>query len=135
MSNACSTTRARSGPPDGEAVHYFFNPFSREIFAEVLHDIVVSYHAAAAPALSDPDRAGGDRAHRTRAGCSSELELPLVERMQVQALSPYEIAVFLADLPARLASSLGLMVSAALALDTIAGRPHPEEPGQGRLEG
>ena len=31
------------GPPDGEAVHYFFNPFSREVFAEVLHNIVVSY--------------------------------------------------------------------------------------------
>ena len=31
------------GPPDGEAVHYFFNPFSREVFAEVLNNIVVSY--------------------------------------------------------------------------------------------
>ena len=31
------------GPPDGEAIHYFFNPFSREVFAEVLHNLVVSY--------------------------------------------------------------------------------------------
>ena len=52
------------GPPDGEAVHYFFNPFSREVFAEVLHNIVVSYRQAAAPALSHSRRAGGDRSHR-----------------------------------------------------------------------
>src|SRR5262249_11477971 len=31
------------GPPDVESVHYFFNPFSREVFAEVLHNLVVSY--------------------------------------------------------------------------------------------
>ena len=31
------------GPPEGEAIHYFFNPFSREAFAEVLNNIVVSY--------------------------------------------------------------------------------------------
>ena len=34
---------AEVGPPDGEAVHYFFNPFAREVFAEVLNNIVVSY--------------------------------------------------------------------------------------------
>ena len=31
------------GPPEGESVNYFFNPFSREVFAEVLHNLVVSY--------------------------------------------------------------------------------------------
>ncbi|MGE5259673.1 MAG: hypothetical protein ACM3MH_02215, partial [Actinomycetota bacterium] len=31
------------GPPEGESVNYFFNPFSRELFAEVLHNLVVSY--------------------------------------------------------------------------------------------
>jgi hypothetical protein len=34
---------AALGPPEGESVHYFFNPFSREVFAEVLDNIVVSY--------------------------------------------------------------------------------------------
>src|SRR3989304_230092 len=34
---------SRGGPPDGEAVHYFFDPFSREVFAEVLNNLVVSY--------------------------------------------------------------------------------------------
>ena len=35
-----------------------------EVFAEVLHNIVVSYRAAAAPALSHSRRAGGDRFDR-----------------------------------------------------------------------
>ena len=43
MWNACSRMPSQVGPPDGEAVHYFFNPFSREVFAEVLNNIVVSY--------------------------------------------------------------------------------------------
>src|SRR5262249_32042587 len=32
-------------PLEGEAVHYFFNPFGPEIFAEVLRGIVAAYHA------------------------------------------------------------------------------------------
>ena len=50
-------------PLDGEAVHYFFNPFAPEIFAEVLKGIVASYHARPRAALRDPDRHGCGRAH------------------------------------------------------------------------
>jgi hypothetical protein len=31
------------GPPEGASVHYFFNPFDREVFAEVLKNIVRAY--------------------------------------------------------------------------------------------
>jgi hypothetical protein len=34
---------AELGALDGSAVHYFFNPFSREVFGEVLHSLVASY--------------------------------------------------------------------------------------------
>ncbi len=53
------------GPPEGEAVHYFFNPFSPEVFAEVLNNIVVSYRKRPRRIyliLVDP--AAGRRPHR-----------------------------------------------------------------------
>lgn len=31
------------GPPEGSSVHYFFNPFARGVFAEVLNNIVMAY--------------------------------------------------------------------------------------------
>jgi len=80
-------------PVDGEAVHYFFNPFEPAIFAEVLKGIVASYHARPRRLyviLIDMD--AGELMHRT--GIFQEMKLPSAERMQAQALSPYTISVF-----------------------------------------
>ena len=80
-------------PVDGEAVHYFFNPFEPAIFAEVLKGIVASYHARPRRLyviLIDMD--AGELMHRT--GVFQEMKLPSAERMQAQALSPYKISVF-----------------------------------------
>lgn len=80
-------------PVDGEAVHYFFNPFEPRIFAEVLKGIVDSYHARPRRLyliLIDMD--AGELMHRT--GIFQEMKLPSADRMQAQALSPYKISVF-----------------------------------------
>jgi|SoiMethySBSTD1v2_1073268.scaffolds.fasta_scaffold194632_2 hypothetical protein len=80
-------------PLDGEVVHYFFNPFGAEIFAEVIKGIVASYHARPRRLyviLIDMDAA--DLMHKT--GVFQEVKLPPAERMQAQALSPYSIAVY-----------------------------------------
>jgi hypothetical protein len=81
------------GPPEGEAVHYFFNPFSREVFAEVLNNIVVSYRnkprrlylILVEPVATDLiDQSGVFQRH----------PLPTAERLKVQAFSPYEVALY-----------------------------------------
>jgi hypothetical protein len=80
-------------PLDGEAVHYFFNPFAPEIFAEVLRGIVASYHARPRRLyviLIDMDAAE----LMYKAGVFREVKLPPAERMQAQTLSPYKIAVY-----------------------------------------
>ena len=70
------------GPPDGEAVHYFFNPFSREVFAEVLNNIVVSYRKRPRRLylilVDQPEVA--DLINNS--GVFQKHELPLVERMK-----------------------------------------------------
>jgi hypothetical protein len=82
------------GPPDGEAVHYFFNPFSREVFAEVLNNIVVSYRKRPRRLylilVDQPEVA--DLINNS--GVFQKHELPLVERMKVKLLSPYEVALY-----------------------------------------
>ena len=80
-------------PVDGAAVHYFFNPFGPEIFAEVLKGIVASYHARPRRLyviLIDMEAA--ELMHKT--GVFQEVKLPPAERMQAQTLSPYTIAVY-----------------------------------------
>ncbi len=81
------------GPPEGEAVHYFFNPFSREVFAEVLNNIVVSYRnkprrlylILVEPVATDLiDQSGVFQRHA----------LPTAERLKVKAFSPYEVALY-----------------------------------------
>jgi hypothetical protein len=81
------------GPPEGEAVHYFFDPFSRDVFAEVLNNIVVSYRKKPRRLyliLVDPvatdliDQSGVFQRHA----------LPHLERFKVKALSPYEVALY-----------------------------------------
>ena len=81
------------GPPDGEAVHYFFNPFSREVFAEVLNNIVVSYRQRPRRLyliLIEP--LGTDLIDQS--GVFQRLPLPVVERLKVKLLSPYEVALY-----------------------------------------
>ena len=82
------------GPPDGESVHYFFNPFSRELFAEVLHNIVVSYRKRPRRLyliLVDPP---GVSEMIDNSGVFQRHELPLIERLKVKLFSPYEIALY-----------------------------------------
>jgi hypothetical protein len=84
---------AEVGPPDGEAVHYFFNPFGREVFAEVLHNIVVSYRKRPRRLyliLIDP--VATDLVDES--GVFARTELPLPERLKAKLLSPYEIAIY-----------------------------------------
>jgi hypothetical protein len=79
--------------PDGEAIHYFFNPFEPEIFAEVLRGIVASYHAKPRRLyliLIDMDVA--EMVHRT--GVFQEAQLPSAERFMARVLSPYKVSVY-----------------------------------------
>ena len=81
------------GPPDGEAVHYFFNPFSREVFAEVLNNLVVSYRQRPRRLyliLVDP--VATDLVDDS--GVFARMELPLHERLKVRLFSPYEVAIY-----------------------------------------
>jgi hypothetical protein len=82
------------GPPEGEAVHYFFNPFSREMFAEVLHHLVVSYRRKPRRLyliLIDPPEVADLIDH---SGVFQKLELPLIQRTKIKLLSPYEVALY-----------------------------------------
>ncbi len=81
------------GPPEGESVHYFFNPFAREVFAEVLHNLVVSYRKRPRRLyliLIDP--VAIDLIDES--GVFQRLELPLQERIKVKLFSPYEISLY-----------------------------------------
>ncbi len=84
---------AEVGPPEGEAVHYFFNPFEREVFAQVLHNIVVSYRRRPRRLyliLIDP--VATDLVDDS--GVFQRIALPLHERLKTRLLSPYEIAIY-----------------------------------------
>jgi hypothetical protein len=82
------------GPPEGEAVHYFFNPFSREVFAEVLNNIVLSYRQHPRRLyliLVDPPQVAD---LIDTSGVFTRLELPRAERLKVKLLSPYDVALY-----------------------------------------
>jgi hypothetical protein len=79
--------------PEGEAVHYFFNPFEPEIFAEVLNGIVASYHAKPRRlylVVIDMDVAS--MVHAT--GVFQEAPLAPTEATLARVLSPYKITVY-----------------------------------------
>lgn len=81
------------GAPDGEAVHYFFNPFSREVFAEVLNTLVVSYRQRPRRLyliLVDP--VATDLVDNS--GVFARIELPLHERLRIRLFSPYDVAIY-----------------------------------------
>jgi hypothetical protein len=80
-------------PLEGEAIHYFFNPFAPRMFAEVLNGIVESYHAKPRRLyliLIDMDVAA--MVHKT--GVFQEAQLPPGERLMARFLSPYKISVY-----------------------------------------
>jgi len=84
---------AEIGALDGPAVHYFFNPFSREVFAEVLHSLVASYRKHPRRLyliLIDP--VAEDLVEKS--GIFMPLSLPPSARARAQLLSPYKIAVY-----------------------------------------
>jgi hypothetical protein len=81
------------GALDGPAVHYFFNPFSREVFAEVLSSLVTSYRKHPRRLyliLIDP--VAEDLVEKS--GIFMPLSLPPAARLRAQLLSPYKIAVY-----------------------------------------
>jgi hypothetical protein len=81
------------GPPDGEAVHYMFNPFSREVFAEVLQNLVVSYRKRPRRLyliLIDP--VATDLVDDS--GVFMRIQLPPQERLKVRLFSPHEVAIY-----------------------------------------
>jgi hypothetical protein len=78
---------------EGEAVHYFFDPFEPQIFAEVLARIADSYHAHPRRLyliLVDTDSA--DMIHKT--GIFQKVDLPFFDRLMARLLSPYSISVY-----------------------------------------
>jgi len=82
------------GPPDGESVHYFFNPFAREVFAEVLNNIVVSYRKRPRRLyliLVDPPEVTDMIDH---SGVFQRLKLPPVEQLKIKLFSPYDVALY-----------------------------------------
>lgn len=82
------------GPPEGEAVHYFFNPFSREVFAEVLHHLVVSYRKKPRRlylVLVDPPDVADMIDH---SGVFQRHPMPAVQRYKVKLFSPYDVALY-----------------------------------------
>jgi hypothetical protein len=82
------------GPPEGEAVHYFFNPFSREVFAEVLHNLVVSYRKKPRRLyliFVDPPEVTD---MIDNSGVFQKLELPVIQRYKTKLLSPYDVALY-----------------------------------------
>ncbi|MGV1013585.1 MAG: hypothetical protein ACOYB4_01290 [Methyloceanibacter sp.] len=82
------------GLPEGEALHYFFNPFEREVFAEVLNNIVVSYRQRPRRiylVLIDPPQVAD---LIDASGVFSRLELPTPQSLKVRLFSPYEVALY-----------------------------------------
>jgi hypothetical protein len=91
--NIAQFPRSRMKCRNVEAVHYFFNPFSREVFAEVLNNLVVSYRKRPRRLyliLIEP--VATDLVDNS--GMFQRLELPLIERMKVKLFSPYEVALY-----------------------------------------
>jgi len=81
------------GPPEGEAIHYFFNPFSREAFAEVLNNIVVSYrHKPRRMYLILVDPIAMDLVDAS--GVFARMEIPAQERLKIRLFSPYNVAIY-----------------------------------------
>lgn len=81
------------GPPEGPSVHFFFNPFSRQIFAEVLRNLVMAYRLKPRRlylVLVDPIAADLIEA----SGVFARVEPSQVDALKLKFLSPYDVAVY-----------------------------------------
>ena len=81
------------GPPEGASVHYFFNPFEREVFAEVLNNIVMAYRMKPRRLyliLIDPIAI--DLVHAS--GVFARVEPSQIEELKLKVLSPHNVAVY-----------------------------------------
>jgi hypothetical protein len=81
------------GPPDGASVHYFFNPFAREVFAEVLDNIVMAYRMTPRRLyliLIDPVATDLVEA----SGVFARVEPSQIDDLKLKLLSPHTVAVY-----------------------------------------
>ncbi len=81
------------GPPEGASVHYFFNPFEREVFAEVLNNIVMAYRMKPRRLyliLIDPIAIDLVDA----SGVFARIEPSQVDDLKLRVLSPHTVAVY-----------------------------------------
>jgi hypothetical protein len=81
------------GPPEGASVHYFFNPFDREVFAEVLNNIVTAYRMKPRRLyliLIDPIAIDLVDA----SGVFMRIEPTQVDELKLKVLSPHTVAVY-----------------------------------------
>jgi hypothetical protein len=81
------------GPPEGASVHYFFNPFDREVFAEVLNNIVTAYRIKPRRlylVLIDPIAIDLVDA----SGVFARIEPTQVDQLKLKVLSPHTVAVY-----------------------------------------
>jgi hypothetical protein len=84
---------AALGPLAGDAIHYFFDAFSREVFGEVLNGLVASYR-------NNPrrlyliliDQEGEELIEQS--GVFRRVELPPAERVKVKLFSPHGVAIY-----------------------------------------
>lgn len=81
------------GPPDGASVHYFFNPFARAVFAEVLNNIVMAYRMTPRRLyliLIDPVAIDLVEA----SGVFARVEPSQFDELKLKLLSPHTVAVY-----------------------------------------
>lgn len=81
------------GPPEGASVHYFFNPFGRGVFAEVLNNIVMAYRMKPRRlylVLIDP--VATDLVDAS--GVFARVEPSQIDDLKLRLLSPYSVAVY-----------------------------------------
>jgi hypothetical protein len=81
------------GPPEGASVHYFFNPFDREVFAKVLNNIVMAYRMKPRRLyliLIDPIAIDLVDA----SGVFARVEPTQIDELKLSMLSPHTVAVY-----------------------------------------
>lgn len=81
------------GPPDGASVHFFFNPFAREVFAEVLNNIVMAYRMTPRRLyliLVDPIAADLVEA----SGVFARVDPSQIDELKLKLFSPHTVAVY-----------------------------------------
>ena len=81
------------GPPEGASVHYFFDPFAREVFAEVLNNIVMAYRMKPRRlylVLIDP--VATDLVDAS--GVFARVEPSQIDDLKLKLFSPHTVAVY-----------------------------------------